>query len=634
MGVVGFRRWIENQNCTRMINTPVVAPAPVSDDDGATGAAKPNGLRPAMQHLMFDMNSLIHNAFDRSNPSAAVLRKHLFANLNKILAWFPPSHTLDVMFDGPSPLSKLKTQRERRRKYPDPSTGHNGKGEPPLCEAMLTTGSTLMMELEMEVEAFFLAKVQSGAVKAPAFFFSGCRVPGEGETKITERIIAIANLPSADATAAAPPGDATGGAAAVGSSYNIDDNFCIIGNDSDLILNCIGLTLYHNYFVVNPFSFLMIAVGDVILSWTRPQRGNLAPSQLPGVRTDFVFLMLFAGCDHFPGVEDKAVTFWHTYRKLRGTPAHANSRLVRTYQGRLQLNGAFLRDVISPVEKLSHRDRKKQGGSGGGKYQQARAKHENQKKNKVTQDSGVNLITGVLWMMTTVVTGQCPDYQYYFRGDAPTIHSVRAAALQASLGSLGSPMSRELPLAPLEVFVAVMTNLKWMPKIVRECVLRRGLTKLTAVDSVGFVTKTVADVFASIDPREFSATEKLLLTFDVPHLHLRSEGGVRMTPVGVPSVMETLAAEDAAGGAEVLAPRPVREALPSCQAVMAFHPDAVAAAELRFYVPVEHMWQTVVVHRAKPAAAKKAAADSESGGESGDDAAAVVDAVHIDPTAE
>ena len=274
MGIRGLTTWIENSGCTRLARSPT----------------------DAMHHLCIDMNCILHIAYDRQKPTAECTIQSVITLLNKLLHYFPPQKTLALVFDGSAPISKLRTQRERRKTYPsNPNAA--------LDEADIMVGSAFVWDCEQKVEAWAVDHIQRTALPGKEVFFSGSRAPGEGETKIMSHLIRLAHA----------------------TNFNPDDRIVIVGNDSDLFLHAIACTSYHNLFVVNPFSFIMACIGDLFWDWCG--RGDsLSPftwQQLPTVRTDFVLLWLLCGGDHYPGLENEFPSFWRQYRKLRGNGGEA-----------------------------------------------------------------------------------------------------------------------------------------------------------------------------------------------------------------------------------------------------------------------------------------------------------------------
>jgi hypothetical protein len=520
MGVTGFKRWLEKHD--------VKHTSKASTDE--------------MHHLLLDMNGLCHTAYDRTDPTAQGTKTRLFTMLDKIYNKFPPSVSISIIFDGPAPVAKLATQRQRRRNYADVDQGRDGS----LAECQLTTGSAFMFEMEEEVEAHLVRRLQAATLTATEVFFSGTRVPGEGETKITRRLLDLASRPafsgnSDGASAPRSPADANGAK----RPYNVNDAICIVGNDSDLILNGVAATAYHNIYVVHPLSFVMTSVGDLILRWTQGTNHKLSMAQLPSARLDFVFLTLLAGCDHYEGIEDDAWSAWHHYRGLRCKPHRATARLVEPVDAdpkdpakgrRLRINTGFLREVVCPPSGGNggsgngggSSSRKKQ--SGGTAYQQARRAFEQQQKSikKGNPQLGAALCSASLWSMVSSIVGECPNYSYRWAGAAANVHALRKAVTSLNMSNIDVPVAADSGpmLRPLETYVAIMAKPKYLPAAVRGLLERdETVSRLTTYDSIDSVLRVTREIFEKIPAGSLTPTEQRLLAFGLPRLHVRDPRG-------------------------------------------------------------------------------------------------------------
>ena len=508
MGVNGFKRWLEERNNCKRISK-------ASTDE--------------MHHLFLDMNGLIHSAYDRTQPTAAATRSNLFAMLDRVYNKYPAKASINVIFDGPAPIAKLATQRERRRNYTDVDNRTDA-----LSEGQITTGSVFMLELEMAVAEHLDKRIRAGTITATEVFVSGTRVPGEGETKISRRMMQLA---------ARKPGCADGE-----RPYDVNDCICVVGNDSDLVVHCIGATPYHNLFVVHPVSFVMTSIGDLLLSWTRGNTAALSMLQLPSARVDFVFLAQLAGCDHYSGIDDDAWRAWHAYRGLRCKPQRANQRLVQPVPVdaskpelgvQMQINTGFLREVLCPPSSGGgQRGSKHAKGSrkpSGTVFQQARREWEQQQKSlkKGNPTIGANLCGAALWSLGSACFGICANFEYRWSGQQGNIHALRKAAssldlkkIRAPVTDLSAPPPAPLPLLPLQAFAAITTRPKLLPVAVRNLVQNdKRFIRLPTLDSVSTVLRTVAELFAEIRPTMLTPLEQKLMSFASPIETVRSSGG-------------------------------------------------------------------------------------------------------------
>jgi len=521
MGISGFRKWLEERNnCKRVSKS-------TTDE---------------MHHLFLDMNGLVHSAYDRAQPTAAATRSNLFAMLDRIYNKFPARASINVIFDGPAPIAKLATQRARRRNYADV----DGTRPDGMSEGEITTGSVFMLELENAVAEHLEKRLSAGTLPCTEVFISGTRVPGEGETKISRRLMHLA----------ARRGDGADGR----RPHDVNDCVCVVGNDSDLVLHCVGATPYHNLFVVHPVSFVMTSVGDLILSWTRGNSAPLSMLQLPSARIDFVFLTQLAGCDHYDGIEDEAWRAWHTYRGLRCKPHRANARLVTPVPVdankpelgvRMQINTGFLREVLCPpVHGGSHSSHKhstrgkKQSGT---VFQQARREWEQQQKSmkKGNPLVGSNLCEAALWSLGSACFGVCQNFEYRWSGQQGSIHALRKAASSLDLKKVCAPTTdprapppAPLPLLPLQAYASITVRPKLLPVALRTLVQNdQRFARLPSLESITSVLRTVQELFAEIRPSMLTPMEQKLMSFASPVEIIRTpSGSVQRTELHVDSL--------------------------------------------------------------------------------------------------
>ncbi|KAJ1447025.1 XRN 5'-3' exonuclease N-terminus-domain-containing protein [Pelagophyceae sp. CCMP2097] len=153
-------------------------------------------------HLLIDMNSLIHGAARRaSTPRDAI--KRVLGKLDGLLdarrpgATVKARHTLALFVDGPAPLAKLVTQRERRLKgkraaRADGVEAKGTGGDKGGFEALhISPGTEFQRELSMALAAWAtkrLAKDRGGPMRV---IISDASVAGEGEVKCLEYLDSV-----------------------------------------------------------------------------------------------------------------------------------------------------------------------------------------------------------------------------------------------------------------------------------------------------------------------------------------------------------------------------------------------------------------------------------------------------------
>ena len=133
--------------------------------------------------LCFDMNSIVHTQLRRSkNESHAFVR--IFRQLHATMRVVRPRQHVLLALDGPAPLAKMATQRERRRKSADRLTE---KGLSPLYA---TPGTIFMQRLEEALVYFCCEQLCTQRGSGLTFHVSGAETPGEGEFKLLEWLLA------------------------------------------------------------------------------------------------------------------------------------------------------------------------------------------------------------------------------------------------------------------------------------------------------------------------------------------------------------------------------------------------------------------------------------------------------------
>ena len=134
-------------------------------------------------HVLVDLNGVVHAACRRRKKEQDVIRA-VFQEVDLVVRLFSPRATLLLALDGPAPLAKMATQRERRRKSADKSTE---KGLSPLYA---TPGTSFMQRLEEALVYFCCEQLCTQRGSGLTFHVSGAETPGEGEFKLLEWLLA------------------------------------------------------------------------------------------------------------------------------------------------------------------------------------------------------------------------------------------------------------------------------------------------------------------------------------------------------------------------------------------------------------------------------------------------------------
>jgi len=164
-----------------------------------------------------DVNELIHHVVRRATDNDELVRLTL-RRVSELLRATPPRRLAVLAIDGPGPLAKVFTQRQRRRKTA--AKAERKQGAPQGVDTLsLSPGTPFMLELSDALESFARRRVAfaGGLEQQPAYIVSGAHVAGEGEVKCVEHLL--------DATEECTPAELT---------------HVLHGSDSDLLLLALG----------------------------------------------------------------------------------------------------------------------------------------------------------------------------------------------------------------------------------------------------------------------------------------------------------------------------------------------------------------------------------------------------------
>ncbi|CAD2212680.1 hypothetical protein AGDE_14143 [Angomonas deanei] len=499
MGLLGLRKFIDSCGCTRLL------PVPLSKDEMEEqttrrrahddGTADPAGRTPAtVDHVLIDMNCIIHSCCDKENLATKSRREIMLAVIERVKLLvtqvIEPRKSLTICIDGPAPIAKLQTQRLRRRKVSLISEAERRDVSQNLSSLDITAGSLFLVELENLLAETFRCNDGRGFLTHDcAVFLHGSTVPGEGEAKVSRALSFLAGNISEE--------DAANPSLRRLTVYNPDDEVAVLGNDIDLVLTCIGATFYHNISVISPSSLQLINVGDILYRWlisssTVGGDGTaITIPQLPSVRVDFAFLFLLNGGDFYVGVGEVAPQLWRRYRTLRSS--HPTRSLVSADLCSIDVH--YLVDILGAQE------------------------YTGEASHKV----GMDLLQSALWSLYSVVTGVCPDYRYIPPSGSPTLSHLKAAALHCK--RKGKPIrlnfvENSVPLSPLETYVALMPSESALPRSIsttlRSAAKHRLLSsKLLESNDILQIADAATDA-VSVSAAHLTPSESFLREFTSP----------------------------------------------------------------------------------------------------------------------
>ncbi|KAL3929769.1 MAG: hypothetical protein SGPRY_001820, partial [Prymnesium sp.] len=187
LGVGGYCNWIES-------NFP----------RSHTSAVQGEGV----DVLAIDMNGLIHSQL--RHHALAMIMKQLVA----VLRFARPSSSVLLAFDGPAPLAKMITQRQRRAKS---SRGWSSLDAAKPSPLHATPGTSFMARAEAAVLYVCYSELGSARGRRLSFYLSGADVPGEGEVKILDWLMTCERPRKTNPTV------------------------CVVGGDGDLVLQALTL---------------------------------------------------------------------------------------------------------------------------------------------------------------------------------------------------------------------------------------------------------------------------------------------------------------------------------------------------------------------------------------------------------
>ena len=173
-------------------------------------------------HLLIDANSQVHDAIRnaRGARETEVIRRFV-SSVDQLVQQYQPSRGLSVALDGPAPLAKLETQRQRRLKKK--ASGARTAG---VSGNAVTPGTSFMALIDDALMQWAGARTCNG-LPCSVLIDPTVRA-GEGEVKIFEHLLHHWR-----------PGAAPGAAAAMQDQGESSASCTIIGSDSDLLLLCL-----------------------------------------------------------------------------------------------------------------------------------------------------------------------------------------------------------------------------------------------------------------------------------------------------------------------------------------------------------------------------------------------------------
>ena len=358
MGIAGLNKWIS-------ANFPGVMQS-LQDGGrsggGARGQAGGGRVSAPHDHVLFDLNGIVHRAC-RKCPSEKKVMEDIVRELDSLLLLFPATTSVLIALDGAGPTAKLMEQRKRRidKTLKDardaqaliPGSPENLRrlqlcrvqaesGRPPLSSKkhkkkstdslQVTPGTMFMLRLKRVLEWYAISRACGVAgvfaSHTPIILVSGADVNGEGELKLLQHVHAVLRTP--------PSRDAP------------LPSFLLVGPDADLLLlalasgtpRCDVLTTdakgCHKLFSVQ-------ALCDCFLRQLGP---TPQPFSVPlgGMhQLDFLVVSFLMGNDYIPKLRGaKLPHLWGTLARLLRGGEFRGQHLLLPSEGRVEINMRLL----------------------------------------------------------------------------------------------------------------------------------------------------------------------------------------------------------------------------------------------------------------------------------------------------
>ncbi|KXZ51587.1 hypothetical protein GPECTOR_12g550 [Gonium pectorale] len=407
--------------------------------------------RVRVDHLYIDLNSVLHTVMRRARNHNH-FHKLLHKRLHSILDVTGPTKSVMIAVDGPAPLAKLLTQRDRRKK-----TGRSVDEGETLTGVAITPGTTFMLDLTHSLTYYCCTKMASKRFRDVVFELSDGTVKGEGEVKVLGRL------------------------ARHWYPEDPNDTHVILGDDADLIL--MALTSYkENLFVANSglndgrldTRVPVFSVNLLHQQWARELvAGVVAGGQVPlesallHAKLDLTLIaILTKGNDYLPGLRGASLEggsrsgLWPGYQAAVGKHKGAaggplgpqgSITSIDPDTGAPRLDASALARLLALAGVGGGAD-----GRGGDEWRGSKAAADPQA-----------YLRGCVWLLQMYLTGECPDYRFYYDGVAPTAAAIKAtceAAVSAGhryihLDTFGQSDPRAAqPLLPVACALALLPS--------------------------------------------------------------------------------------------------------------------------------------------------------------------------------
>ncbi|CAL5224335.1 g7007 [Coccomyxa viridis] len=396
-----------------------------------------------VDHLYLDMASFLHEELRKAKDQDS-FHYLLHKRLDAVLRLCEPQKTVTFALDGPAPVAKLITQRERRRKE---QQKQERTGLKALSSLGLTPGTSLMALIQQSLAFYICRRLESERWQHVQWELSGANVQGEGEVKILSRVL----RPWAEVTP--------------------DDTHAIVALDSDMALMALMMPNPNVYVLAEPArpprtpnkkgkvvrrlksarpmfrGYTCFSPAALHRHWYKDHPFLRGPTpedtglRMSNLKRDLVLLaVLSAGNDYLPslgaGSQKSSFGLWTKYLKLKtSSPSWASRSLTKLEGGVAVLNKPALADFLRTVPGNSRVVRvRDQGSRPAGNAKQ--------------------YMEGLDWLLRMYTVGACPDYRWTYDACSPSATQlvaeldsaarlVKAGTDVPQLGAEEDPVTRE-----------------------------------------------------------------------------------------------------------------------------------------------------------------------------------------------
>ncbi|KAK9803810.1 hypothetical protein WJX73_001771 [Symbiochloris irregularis] len=406
MGVAGLNTWFQEQ-------LPAAHKTKVRDR-----------LDQRIDHVYIDVPTVIHSVIRQAKtPRKAYVG--IYAKLDQILRACRPVKSVVIAMDGPAPLAKLLTQRQRRL-----AEDRSGKetihvacnsDEPSFGRLGLTPGCLLLATIQDALVSYIAQRIRGGRYPGVHFELSGADAPGEGELKVLHRIL----NPWADVQPA--------------------DTHIVFGGDSDVVLMAMFLDNVQHVNILSASQpikgrsqgFMTLFSMDALEGFWRKKYPFVTDgATMHTLKRDLAFLAIVSGGnDYLPGLRMSLTRVWRQYTAMRAEKAWSDRHIVHKSNGIVSMDAHVLLELLIRQGGGPHQEPASTGPSAG----------------------AVGYLEAVRWVLEMYAGGLVSDWRFSYPNHGPSISNLishlrsfigRRKPEEGPLLLHSQPLTQTAPVAP------------------------------------------------------------------------------------------------------------------------------------------------------------------------------------------